>query len=182
MVISGLINLNKNKKMKIFFNYIIFHIYTFQKRVGNEDIASISISLILTILIWFLLNTISTILFVYYDYEINLSKIQIILIMAVIFTPIYLYIRKKYYLDYNFKESKTVYFFLISLLVIIYTIFVHFSNKSREKIFKERGYTKEQIENGGKRGFNPNEKPKSLEGEIRIWYYNTFEKKDSVNK
>lgn len=169
--------------MKIFFNYIIFHIYTFQKRVGNEDIASISISMMLTILVWFLMNIIDIILFVYYDYEIiKLSKIQIILIMVVIFTPIYLYIRKKYYLEYNFKESKKGYFYFISLVVIIYTVSVYFANKSREKIFKERGYTKEQIENGGKNGFNPNEKPKSLEGEIRLWYYNTFEKKNSVNK
>lgn len=95
--------------------------------------------------------------------------------------PIYLHIRKKHYLEYNFKESKKGYFYFISLLVIIYTVSVYFANKSREKIFEERGYTKEQIENGGKKPFNPDEKPKSLEGEIRLWYYNTFEK-NSVNK
>lgn len=169
--------------MKRFFNYIIFHIFTFQKRVGNEDIASISISMMLTILVWFLMNIIDIILFVYYDYKIiNLSKIQIILIMAVIFMPIYLHIRKKHYLEYNFKESKKGYFYFISLVVIIYTVSVYFANKSREKIFEERRYTKEQIENGSNKLFNPNEKPKSLEGEIRLWYYNTFEKKDSTNK
>lgn len=73
----------------------IFHIYTFQKRVGNEDIPSISISMMLTILVWFLMNIIDIILFVYYDYKIiNLSKIQIIFIMAVILCPfIYTYER-----------------------------------------------------------------------------------------
>ncbi|WP_187478190.1 hypothetical protein [Amniculibacterium sp. G2-70] len=156
--------------MKRFFNYIIFHIYTFQKRVGNEDIFPISISMILTILACFLFYIIDIILFVYYDSEIiKLSKIQIILIMAVIFMPIYLYIRKKHYLEYNFKESKKGYFYFIFLVVIIYTMFVYFANKSRNKIFEEQGYTKEQIENGGKKPFNPNEKPKSLEGDIRLW-------------
>lgn len=170
--------------MKKIFNYIIFHIYTFQKRVGNEDVASITISLILTVLVWLFINSISSFLFVYYDYEIiNLSKVYIILIMIVIFIFIYLYIKKRNYLEYHFEESIKGYFYFIILVVSLFSMFIYFANKSRNKIFEKRGYTKEQIQNGGKKEFNPTEKPKSLEGEIRLWYYNTFEKeKDTINK
>lgn len=170
--------------MRRFFNYIIFHIYTFQKRVGNEDIINISISLILTVLVWLIAQTISSFLFVYFGYEFfKISIIRIILIMTIIFIPIYLYIRKKYYLEYHFEESKKGYLYFIFFAVLIYSTFLFFGNKSREKLMLRRGYTQEQIENNGKKIFNPNETPQSLEGKIRLWYYNAFEKKkDSIKK
>ena len=164
--------------MKRFMNYIIFHIYNFQKKVGNEDIANFSISTIITLLVCFLVNIINTILFVYFDYEIiKLSIFKIILIMFIIFIPIYFYIRKEHYKEYNFSESKKGYSYFFFLIVVIFSITVYFAKKSRYKIMINQGYTKEQILNDGKKKFDPNEKPKSLEGEIRLWYYNTFEKK-----
>ena len=167
--------------MKKKINYILFHIHTFQKKVGNEDVAPITISIILSILVWFLINIINTILFVYFDYEsMKLSKVNIILIMVVIFFSIYGYIRKRYYLEYNFKESIKGYIYFIFLVIVIIATYVYLANKSREKIMIIKSYNTEQVENESKKLFNPHEKPKSLEGEIRLWYYNTFRKKDSI--
>lgn len=167
--------------MKKKLNYILFHIHTFQKKVGNEDVAPITISIMLSILVWFLINIINTILFVYFDYEsMKLSKIYIILIMVVIFFPIFGYIRKKYYLEYNFKESIKGYLYFIFLIAFIVVTYVYFAKKSREKIMIIKGYNIEQVENESIKLFNPHEKPKSLEGEIRLWYYNTFREKDSL--
>lgn len=79
-------------------------------------------------------------------------------------------------LDYNKKYF--MYFFLIIILTAVFYITIAKINRKRS--FIERGFSKELIENDGVEPFDPKKKPKSLEGKIKLWYYNNFEKKDSL--
>ncbi|WEK68919.1 MAG: hypothetical protein P0Y62_13820 [Candidatus Chryseobacterium colombiense] len=84
--------------------------------------------------------------------------------------------KKEKFLNSDFLFS---YKNVLSFLVIIFGlggIFISVANKNRERIFKERGYSQEVIDNGGEEPFDPAKKPKSLEGDLRLWYYNNFEK------
>jgi len=80
--------------------------------------------------------------------------------------------------DHDYNKKYFIYFLLIVTLTAIFYITI--ANIDRKRFFIEKGYSKELIENGGVEPFNPKNKPKSLEGKIRLWYYNNFEKKDTI--
>lgn len=79
---------------------------------------------------------------------------------------------------HNYNKKYFLYFFLIIILTAIFYITI--ANIDRKLFFIEKGFSKELIENNGVEPFNPNKKPTSLEGKIKLWYYNNFEKKDSL--
>ena len=82
--------------------------------------------------------------------------------------------------SHNYNRKYFIYFFLLIFFTAIFYIKV--ANINRERLFIEKGYGKELIENGGVKPFDPKKKPTSLEGKLRLWYYINFEKKDTINK
>lgn len=164
--------------MKLY-NYLAFSIYQiFHKTIKKDDhftlISKTSFVLALIMMLMFY-----CILF-YLDlkgyHHKLIPKLYLFLIMVVIWLPNYFYLRKEKFLNCDFLFS---YKNVLSFLIIIFSlgsVFISISNKNRERIFKERGYSQEIIDNGGVKPFDPNKKPESLEGDIRLWYYNTFEK------
>lgn len=164
--------------MKLY-NYLAFSIYQiFHKTIKRDDHFTLIIktSFVLTLMILLIFYSI---LF-YLDlkgYHHNLiPKLYLFFIMLIIWLPNYFYLKKERFLNSNFLFS---YKNVLSFLVVIFglgSVFISVANKNRERIFKERGYSQEVIDNGGIEPFDPTKKPESLEGDLRLWYYNTFEK------
>ncbi|WP_312343947.1 hypothetical protein [Chryseobacterium binzhouense] len=96
--------------------------------------------------------------------------------MIIVWLPNYLYLRKEKFLNGNFSFNYRNVVSFFSIVILILSFFITIANKNRERIFRKRGYSQEVIDNGGVESFDPKKKPQSLEGDIRLWYYNTFEK------
>lgn len=170
--------------MKIY-DYLAFSIYGLLKIIFKRDIEQVLLrktSFIITLIILLLSYTIKGI------FELNgyddtvVSGVYIFLIILLIWIPNYIYLSKRKFLENDFEFTRKN---IIQVIVLVLTVFIAFmiiANKNRERIFRKRGYSQEVIDNGGKEPFNPNKKPESLEEDIRLWYYNTFEKKDSIDK
>ncbi|SHF23820.1 hypothetical protein [Chryseobacterium takakiae] len=169
--------------MKVY-NYFAFSTYKLLEIVfkkDNERILVLKTSFIISLLILLVLYSIKGI------FELNgyndtvIPPLYIFLLIVIIWLPNYIYLNKKNFLmDNNVFSLKNV----IQVLLFIITVvagFIIIANKNRERIFRERGYSEEMINNGGKEAFDPQKKPESLEEKIRLWYYNTFEKKDSTD-
>ncbi|MCS3867369.1 hypothetical protein J3D55_000285 [Chryseobacterium ginsenosidimutans] len=104
------------------------------------------------------------------------SGFYILIFMTIIWLPNYLYLRKEKFLNSYFYYNYRNVVFFVGVILIVLSFFIIIANKNRERIFKERGYSQEVIGNGGEEPFDPNKKPDSFEGEVRLWYYNVFEK------
>ena len=160
-------------------NYIIFHFYQFQLKVGNKDVAVFFTSLFLTLVIWFIILSISSFLQVKQIIELETFANYIIMIIAcLIFIPIYLILKNKPFLKYNFKESISGYLLLCLVIAVFLSIFVVTANKNRDRLIRQRGLTKELIESIDQK-YNDSSEPTSLEGKIKKWYHNKT-KKDSI--
>lgn len=61
------------------------------------------------------------------------------------FVNYWFFIRKRKFVNYNFKTDKKGGYTIIGFMVFLALMFVLIANKNREKIFKER--EKERIEN-----------------------------------
>lgn len=92
----------------------------------------------------------------------------------------YLYLKKRDFQENGFEFTWKNTVVVIVLISGIITVFILVANKNRERIFRKRNCSQEVTDHGGIKPFNPDEKPQSLEGEVRFWLYGTFEKKDSA--
>ncbi|GEM_PF-2314374 len=170
--------------MKVY-NYFAFSTYKLLESIfkkDNERLLVLKTSFIISLLILLVLYSIKGI------FELNgyndtvIPPLYIFLLIVIIWLPNYIYLNKKNFLmDNNVFSLKNVIQVLLFIIAVV-TGFIIIANKNRERIFKERGYSEKMINNGGKEAFDPQKKPESLEEEIRLWYYNTFEKKDSNDK
>ncbi|UKB80519.1 hypothetical protein [Chryseobacterium sp. MEBOG07] len=168
--------------MKIY-NYLAFSIYKLLQIVFKKDNTDVLInktSFIITLIILFALYSIKGIVELNgYDDSV-ISPLYLFAIMLIIWIPNYLYLKKEYFINDDFFFN---YRNIVSALIMIFGVVIVFlvvANKNRTRIFKKKGYSQEVIDNGGREKFDPNKKPESLEDEIRLWYYNTFDKKDSI--
>ncbi|SHF71640.1 hypothetical protein [Chryseobacterium vrystaatense] len=168
-----------------FFRLTLYHIYLFYlKRDKNDErLAKFTIFIIFGLIL--LINTYS----IYGFFRLYTSPFTIddgpviyisIACIVSVFLGCYLYKEKfnDFSKDLNYNKKYFFYFFLIVILSAVFYIKVAHIN--RERIFIKRGYSKELIENGGVEPFDPKKRPTSLEGKLKLWYYNNFEKKDSV--
>lgn len=174
-----------NNNMTKFFRLVVYNIYLYYMKQDNENN---KLAKFTTFLIFGLILLINIYTF-YGLIHLLISKkvlnegpaiyISIASIVSVFF-GYYLYNENfsDFTRDHDYNKKYLKYFFLILILTAVFYITV--ANISRKQYFIEKGFSKELIENGGIEPFNPNKKPTSLEGEIRLWYYNNFEKKDSL--
>lgn len=82
---------------------------------------------------------------------------------------------KTFHKDVDYNKKYFIYFFIILIFTGIFCAKV--ANINRNRIDIERGYSKDLIENGGVEPFDPKKEPTSIEGSIRLWYYNHFQKR-----
>ena len=166
-----------------FYNYLAFSIYHIFKKTTKRDdhfMLVFKTSNALSLLIIFVIYTIKIICELNgYNDEI-ISNFYIFIFIIIIGIPNYLYLRKEKFLDYDFSFNYKNIIYTLLLIFFIGGTFLFVANKNRERIFKKRGYSQKIIDNGGVEPFEPNKKPQSLEGDIKLWYYNTFQKKDSI--
>jgi hypothetical protein len=108
-----------------FLDYIIFHFFEFQKKVGNSDISTISTSIFFTIMIWMNILTLGNFSLMKNSYPTKNFVIPVILFCVVIFSIIYFYLKKKRYADYNFTPSFLGYFYLLLYLTISFILFIY---------------------------------------------------------
>ena len=164
--------------MKLY-NYIAFSIYQiFHKTIKGDNHFTLIIktSFILTLIFWVSLNILKGVFELKGYNDDIIPKIYIFILMLVLWLPNYLYLKREKFLNSEFSFN---YKNVIHVLIVIFSvgsIFMFVVDKNRERIFKKRGYSQEVIDNGGVEPFDPNKKPESLEGDIMLWYYNTFEK------
>ncbi len=164
--------------MKLY-NYLAFSIYQiFNKTIKRDRHFTLLIktSFVLTLMMLIIFYSILCYLDLKGYHHNLIPKVYLFLIMFLIWLPNYFYLRKEKFLNSDFLFS---YKNILSFLVVIFglgSVFMFVANKNRERIFKERGYSREVINNGGAEPFDPAKKPESFEGELRLWYYNNFEK------
>jgi len=167
------------------YNYIAFSIYyIFKKTIKRDDHIALvfKTSTALTLICLSVFYS----LFFFGElkgyYNISIPTIYLFAIMVMIWLPNYLYLKKEEFLNSDFSFSFRNIFSTIAVVFLFGGTFYWVASQNRERLFKELGYSQEIIDNGGVESFDPNKKPESLEGDIRLWYYNTFEKKDTLNK
>lgn len=167
-----------NIEIMYLYNYLAFSIYQIFKRINKNDSHQLLIfttSLIITLCICIVLFSIKAICELSgFDDEV-FPNYYICIFMGIVWLPNYLYLKKEKFLNYDFSFNYKNGVFFLSLVLIILGFFITVANKNRERIFKKRGYSQEVIDNGGAEPFDPQKTPESLEGKIRLWYYNTFE-------
>jgi hypothetical protein len=105
-----------------------------------------------------------------------IPQIYIYILVFILWLPNYLYLKREKFLNSNFTFNYKNVIYVLIVIFSVGSVFLFVANKNRERIFIKRGYSQEVIDNGGVEPFDPNKKPESLEGDIRLWYYNTFEK------
>lgn len=180
-----LINQTNNKMIRLF-RLIIYNIYLYYMKKDNENS---KLAKFTTFLIFGLILLINIYTF-YGSLHLLISEKSIdegptvyisIASIVSVFLGFYLYNEKfnDFNRDYDYNKKYFMYFFLIIILTGVFYITI--ANIDRKRLFTEKGFSKELIENNGLEPFNPNKKPTSLEGKIRLWYYNNFEKKDSLD-
>lgn len=168
-----------------FFRLTVYHIYLYycKEHGGNGKIAKIPIFIIFELIALCYLYS----FYGFLHLSLNKEAIDegptvyiIISCIAALFVGTYLY--KEDFSDFNrannYDRKYFLYFFTIILIGAC--IFLIGANENRNRIFIKRGYSKEMIENGGVEPFDPKKTPISLEGKVKLWYYNNFERKDDV--
>lgn len=102
--------------------------------------------------------------------------------IIIVWLPNYLYLRKEKFLDCDFLFGIKNVILCLIIILIIGTIFMSVAVENRERLFRQRVYSQEVINNGSVEPFDPKKEPASLEDNIKLWYYHTFEKDDSTKK
>ncbi|MCS3529891.1 hypothetical protein [Chryseobacterium sp. JUb7] len=170
-----------------FFRLIIYNIYLhyIKQDNGNIKLAKFTIFIIFGIILLINVYTFYALLHLLISkkafHEGPIVYVSLAIIVS-IFLGYYLYSEK--FSDFNRNSNYNKKYFMFFFLIIILTavFYVTIANINRKRFFTEKGFSKELIENNGVEAFNPNKKPKSLEGKIKLWYYNNFEKKDTLKK
>ncbi|MBV8326900.1 hypothetical protein [Chryseobacterium sp.] len=170
--------------MKLY-NYWAFSIYKLLKIGFKKDDRSILIhktALVVSFLLFLILCSLK------FFSELNgyddtvISNLYLFGIMCVIWLFNYLYLRKGTFIKDDFFFNYTNIIVAVISIVGVFILFMITADKSRERIFKKRGYSQEIIDNGGAEPFDPDKKPASLEDEIRLWYHYRWEGKDKANR
>ncbi|WP_294234747.1 hypothetical protein [uncultured Chryseobacterium sp.] len=168
--------------MKIY-DDLAFSVYGLLMKINKKDNTRkllYKTSLIISLMMVLLSFTVKGVLELNGYDDTVIPPFYIFLWISVVLIINYLYLKRRGFPgnDFEFTYKNTV--LVIILILGIITFFILVANKNRERIFRNRNYSQEVTDHGGIKPFNPNEKPKSLEGEVRLWLYDTFEKKDSV--
>lgn len=146
------------------YNYLLFRIYKFYTdRMKEKDIPLISVASISTLLIFFNIFTIYSLL-IYKGYfnDIIPSKYYVLIPIVVIWLLNYfLFVRREFFLEYDFRKDVKGGLLIVFYIVITAAAFIIVANYNREKLFKHQQEqpVKEQVE----------QRP-SLEGKIRKWW------------
>lgn len=168
--------------MKIYDN-LAFLVYRLLMKINKKDNRRkllYKTSLVISLMIVLILFTVKGILELNGYDDTAIPPLYIFLWLSVVLIINYSYLKKRDFPenDFEFTYKNTV--LVIILISGIITVFILVANKNRERIFRKRNYSKEAIDHGGRKPFNPDEKPQSLEDNLRLWFYTAFEKKDSV--
>lgn len=179
-----LINQTNNKMIRLF-RLIIYNIYLYYMKQDNENskLAKFTTFLIFGLILLINIYTFYGLLHLLIsEKSINGGATVYISIASIVSISLGYYLYNEKFSDFNkyhnYNNKYFLYFFLIIILTAIFYITI--ANIDRKLFFIEKGFSKELIENNGVEPFNPNKKPTSLEGKIKLWYYNNFEKKDSL--
>ncbi len=128
-----------------FYHYLLFRVFTsLNDPIKKNDAMTINVLLtnVSTLIIWFIIYT----LLLYIDNycftiteKILPNKTGLIfLVLFIGFLNYMFFIKPKKFLNYGFKTDKKGGFTIVGFLIIVVICFVLVTNKSRDKIFKER--------------------------------------------
>ncbi|GEN76104.1 hypothetical protein [Chryseobacterium hagamense] len=168
--------------MKIY-NYVAFSVYGLLKRVNKKDDKRkllYKTSLIISLIMVLVSFTIKGILELNGYNDTVIPPLYLFLWMIIVLIINYLCLKKRGFQENGFEFTWKNTVVVIVLISGIITVFILVADKNRERIFRKRNYSQDVTDRGGIKPFNPDEKPQSLEGEVRLWLYDTFEKKDSA--
>lgn len=134
---------NQNKIMRIYY-YLLYRIYQ-PLLIGygsNKKTVNYLLTTTSTLFVYFTFVVILSFLDFYFFkiYDKILPNTTSVVVSAIIigFFNYWFFIRKKKILDYNFTQDKKGGYLLFLYILFIGVLAVHFANKNREKIIKEK--------------------------------------------
>ena len=122
--------------MKRFISYILFHLYRFQVKFGDKDIAIHTITLFSALLLFVFSFTIQNVLLSCGFLQPNLYPKSTIFVFVIFLLVIsHFTIKKLNFLQYVFIESRSGYFLVALIIVFIFSSFIVSTNRNGETIF-----------------------------------------------